>query len=57
METMLQELLLLFSITVPPVLLGYLCYLGFALDRQDDRCERPLKPRGDRKHPYHFFHQ
>lgn len=54
MEAMLQELLLFFTITIPPVLLGYLFYLGITMGREDEWDNRSLKKRGDRKHPYNF---
>ena len=54
MEAILQKLLLFFAITVPPILLGCLFYLGITMTRHDDWDHRPSKKRGDRKHPYHF---
>jgi hypothetical protein len=54
MEAMLQELLLFFAISIPPMLLGYLVYLGITMSRQDEWDHRPHKKRGDRKYPYHF---
>lgn len=49
MLAIVYDLLLLLSIAAPPVIFGYLLYLGFHISDRDE--PEPSRRRGEQKHP------
>ena len=55
MQDVMQNLLLVLAIAVPPILFGFLLYFGLNMGRKEEGSVPPRRERRrGQKHPYHL---